>query len=47
MKIENLKREISSRMQELDSLKQVKDMEIKNLKRNQEKQLKDKEDEIK
>ena len=36
MKIENLKREIQSRLMELDSLKQVKDMEAKNLKRTQE-----------
>lgn len=47
MKIENLKREITSRSQELSSLKQVKDMEIKNLKKNQERQIKEKDEDIK
>jgi hypothetical protein len=47
MKIEGLKRETQSRLQEAESLKQVKDMEAKNLKRNQDRQIKDKDEELK
>lgn len=47
MKIEGLKREMQSRKQEADSLKQVKDMEAKNVKRNQDRYIKDKDDELK
>ena len=47
MRIENLKRDLSSRAQEMSSLHQVKDSEAKNLKRNFERQLKDKEEDLK
>lgn len=47
MKIENLKREVESRRQEIDSLKQVKEVEIKNLKRNQDRQTASLDEEIK
>ena len=47
MKIEGLKRETLSRQQETDSLKQVKEMEAKNLKKNHDRQIKDKDDELK
>lgn len=47
LKIENLKRELKSRKQEIDGLKQVKEKEIKNTKISGDKTLKEKDEEIK
>jgi uncharacterized membrane protein YqiK len=46
IKIESLKRELASRNQEIESMKQVRDMEIKNSKRNFDRQIKDRNEEI-